>query len=100
MQGVVIGGNNGVATGDAVEANVLSGKTFSNAVGNDKTGTMTDRTGDTTSTASSVSGTTLKLVSTEGYRDGTNDKVTITDADFLAANIKSGINIFGLVGDL
>ena len=100
MQGTVIGGNNGVLTGNAVVADVLAGKTFSNALGVDKTGTIVDRTGDTASSSDSVSGTTLKLVATVGYRDGTNDTVTITDADFAAANIKSGITIFGLEGDL
>ena len=100
MQGTVIGGNNGVLTGNAVVTDVLSGKTFSNALGVDKTGTIVDRTGDTASSSSSVSGTTLKLVATIGYRDGTNDTVTITDANFITGNIKSGITIFGLEGDL
>ena len=59
---------------------------------------MANRAGDTACTSSSVDGTTLKLLATAGYRDGTDDNVTITDADFIAANIKDGVTIFGLLG--
>lgn len=84
---------------DAAVGNVLTGKTFYQG-GEKKTGTMTDRSGDTAALSSAVSGTTLKLRASEGYRDGTNDFVTITDADFIASNIKNGVNLFGLVGSM
>jgi len=85
------------ASGDAIASDLLSGKTASTDAG-EITGTMPDRAGDTASLSSSVSGTTLKLRASEGYRDGTNDNVTITDADFVASNILSGKNIFGVDG--
>lgn len=62
-------------------------------------GTMVDRSGDTTCVSSSISGTTLKLKASEGYRDGVNDNVTITDANFMANNIINGKNIFGIDGN-
>lgn len=83
----------------ASASNILDGKkAYVN--GSLVTGSMPDRSGDTACVSSSVSGTTLKLKASEGYRDGTNDNVTITDADFIAGNIKSGVNIFGLAGNL
>jgi len=63
------------------------------------TGTMPDNEGDNAASSSSVDGTTLKLVAPEGYYDGT-DTVTITDADFVAGNIKSGVNVLGIDGTL
>lgn len=86
--------------GTAVASQVLAGETFSNDVGIELVGTMVDRSGDTVAVSSSVSGTTLKLKASEGYRDGLNDFVTITDADFIASNIKSGKNLFGINGTL
>jgi hypothetical protein len=62
------------------------------------TGTMVNNAGDTACTSSSIDGTTLKLLATVGYRDGVDDNVTLTDADFIAANIKDGVTIFGLLG--
>lgn len=86
------------ATGDAVAENVLAGKIFSNDTDTDLTGTMTNNSGDTYTTGSSVSGTTLKLKPARGFYDGDDDYVTITDADFVAGNILSGVNLFGLAG--
>jgi hypothetical protein len=86
------------AEGLALVADVLAGKTFSNDEDTGIVGTMPDRSGDTEALSSVVSGTTLKLRASDGYRDGANDYVTIDDADFDAANIKSGINIFGITG--
>ncbi|WP_207668618.1 hypothetical protein [Dehalobacter sp. 12DCB1] len=63
-------------------------------------GMMPNRAGETAALSSEVSGTTLKLLASDGYRDGVDDKVTITDADFVAGNIKSGVNIFGVDGTL
>jgi hypothetical protein len=85
------------SSGDAIAAEILAGKTASTDLG-DITGTMTDRTGDTSALSSSVSGTTLKLLASDGYRDGVNDNVTITDADFIAGNLPDGVSLFGLLG--
>ncbi|WP_207669389.1 hypothetical protein [Dehalobacter sp. 14DCB1] len=63
-------------------------------------GMMPNRAGETAALSSEVSGTTLKLLASDGYRDGVDDKVTIMDADFVAENIKSGVNIFGIDGVL
>lgn len=62
------------------------------------TGTMPNRAGDTPALASSISGTTLKLRASAGYRDGVDDNVTITDPDFNSSNIVAGKEIFGLTG--
>lgn len=87
------------ASGNATASNLLSGKTATTDVG-EITGTMIDRTGDTVAISSVVSSTTLKLLATDGYRDGVNDYVTITDSDFLPSNIKNGTNLFGIVGTM
>lgn len=87
-------------SGDADAASVLTGKTFYNTNAKTKvTGTMPNRAGDTAALSSTVAGTTLKLLASNGYRDGTDDYVTITDADFVAGNIKNGVNLFGLSGN-
>lgn len=86
------------AEGNAVAGDVLAGKTFSNDDDTGIAGTMPNRAGDTAALSSTVSGTTLKLVAPNGYYDGNDDAVTITDADFVAENIKNGVNIFGLLG--
>ena len=97
-KGKVFGGNNTDASGNAVVEDVLISKTFSNNSGTSKTGTMPNLAGDTATVSSSIDGTTLKLVTEEGYMDGSDDAVTITDADFVAANIKSGVTLFGILG--
>jgi len=85
------------AAAPAAAANILTGKkAFVN--GGLVTGTMVDRAGDTAALSSAVAGTALKLKASAGYRDGVNDYVTITDADFVEANIKNGVNIFGKTG--
>lgn len=62
-------------------------------------GTMPDNAGDNANIGTDiVTPTVLKLLAPEGYYDGVNDYVTITDADFVAANIKLGFNIFGIDG--
>lgn len=66
-------------TGNATASDLLSGKTASTDAG-EITGTMPNRAGDNANLASSVSGTTLKLIAPKGYYDGINDTVTITDA--------------------
>lgn len=84
-------------SGTAQPSHVLSGKTFTNDDG-EQVGTMVDRAGDTEALSSAVSGTTLRLRASEGYRDGVNDFVTLTDSNFIASNIKSGVTIHGLTG--
>lgn len=87
-----------VSDATATAAQILAGATAYLAAGK-TTGTMPDRAGDNACTSSSVDGTTLKLVAPEGYYDGT-DTVTVTDADFTAANIKDGVEIFGVTGTM
>lgn len=86
--------------GTAVISEVLETKTFTNDTGDTLTGTMPNNAGDNVALASSVASTTLKLRAPEGYYDGTDDNVTITDADFVATNIKTGVNLFGTTGTL
>lgn len=62
------------------------------------TGTMPNRSGTTNAISSTIGGTSLYLLPSEGYRDGVDDYVGITDADFVASNILNGVNIFGLTG--
>jgi len=66
------------AEGDAAVGNVLAGKTFSNDADIGITGTMSNRAGDTAALSEEVSGTTVKLLASDGYRDGSDDKVTST----------------------
>lgn len=59
----------------------------------------TQRTGHVTAQGSSVSGTTLRFRPQEGYYPGNAaNSVQLSDANFVAANIKSGVNIFGMQG--
>lgn len=88
------------ATGNATTSDVLAGKTFSSGSKNGMTGTMPHRSGDTRAISSSASGGTLKLLPSAGYRDGSNDTVSIYDSEFHASNIKSGIKLFGINGAL
>jgi hypothetical protein len=81
----------------ATAAQMLAGrKGFVN--GTEVTGVIVDRAGDTAAISSSVVGTVLKLLASIGFRDGVDDYVTITDADYIAANILNTANIFGLLG--
>ena len=83
------------SSGNATAADVLTGKTCTTDTG-EVTGTMPDRSGETAATGYSMSGTTIKLLASEGYRDGVNDYVsknlTDVDADLKAAKIKVGEN--------
>ena len=92
--------NAGTDTSDAtaIASDILAGKTvYVNDV--KITGTMVDRAGDTAASSLARSGTTIRLRATQGYRDGTNDYVTHTDANDVAGNIKSGVTIRGLAGE-
>src|SRR5699024_7553951 len=79
------------AEGNAVAADVLSGKTFTNANGGLITGTMVNRGGATT-----VTPTTSNQTKAAGYYSGA---ITIKgDSNLVAANIVSGKSIFGVAG--
>jgi len=91
--GVTIFGETGSApipSGNAVAADVLNGKTFSNAGSVGVAGTMTN-VGQ-----QNVTPTTSAHTITQGYHDGTG-QVT-GDANLVEANIVSGKTIFGVAG--
>jgi hypothetical protein len=81
-------GTGTLASGDAQDSQVLSGKTYSNDSGN-SVGTMPD------STQNITPGDSEKTIA-QGYHDGTG-KVA-TDANLTTDNIKNGITIFGVTG--
>ncbi len=78
------------ASGDAVAAEVLEGKTFSNDIDTDLTGTMPDIGQETFTPTTSQQDISL------GYHDGTG--YVEGDADLVAANILGGVTIFGVAG--
>ncbi|MDH6675715.1 hypothetical protein M2277_006436 [Paenibacillus sp. LBL] len=81
------------ATGNAVVADVLAGKTFSNASGNNLTGTMANR-----GAGGTVTPGTTNQTKAAGYY---SSAITILgDPDLIAANIRTGVNIFGVVGTM
>ncbi len=82
-------------TGTAGVGDVLSGKTFASANGVGITGTMTSR-GAVTSTISTQGG---QYTVPSGYHNGSG-KVTASFANLSAGNIKSGVNVGGVVGSL
>lgn len=95
-QAIAAGYHNGSGTVAAVvvpAANVLTGTTIAGT-----TGTMPNRAGNTA--AAAVTGTSgrIYLRPLNGYYDNVDDYTYYDDADFIAANIKSGVNIFGLLG--
>jgi hypothetical protein len=84
--------------GDAGFADVLSGKKFTSKNGYNIAGTMPVRTGATVGTLYPAAGH-LDVVPLNGYYDGTTGSyVTLIDANFIAANIPLGMNVFGLAG--
>lgn len=81
------------ATGNATAAQVLSGATFSNASANGLTGTMANR-----GSGGTVTPGTANQTKAAGYY---SSAITILgDADLVAANIRSGVDLFGVVGTL
>ena len=79
------------AQGNAVAADVISGKTFTNSTGELLTGTIVNRGGATT-----VTPTTTNQTKAAGYYSGA---ITIKgDSNLVAANIVSGKSIFGVAG--
>lgn len=86
--------------GDAQPNEVLTGKIFTNDSGT-QTGTMPIRNGSVAAQGISRNGSTLKFQPQTGYYDGSNgNTVDYTDSDFIASNIKQGIDIFGITGTL
>ena len=83
--------NTGVTpAGTAVVGDVLAGKTFINSTGATLTGTMPNR-----GAVNITPGTTNQAIQA-GYHNGSG--VVAGSANLIAENIKSGVNIFGVVG--
>ena len=88
------------AYGDVIAANVLADKIFSSDEDTGLTGTMPNNAADVAAVSYHASGTSLHIVPATGYTDGVDDAVVVTDAEFIAENILSGVNIFGVAGTL
>lgn len=88
------------AEGNAVVANVLVGKTFSNDNDTGLTGTMANRAANWQQALESTqSDGRIFLLPPAGYYDGlTPTYVFLDDVDFIAPNIKAGVNLFGKDG--
>ena len=89
--------------GTAVAGNVLSGKTFINSTGNTITGSMTNRAANTNcvSTSTNSSGTLYVRIPQGAYVTNSSSgypTIDVIDSDFVASNIVSGKNIFGVTG--
>lgn len=80
--------------GTAIPSEVLAGKTFTNDIG-DQIGTMPNQ-GTKTSTITMQGG---QYTIPEGYHNG-NGKITASFANLSPSNIKSGVNIGGVIGSL
>jgi hypothetical protein len=78
------------AAGDATAADLLAGKTASTDAG-DITGTMTNNG------AVTITPGTVDQAIPSGYHNGSGK--VFGDTDLISANIKSGINIFGVAGN-
>ncbi len=83
----------GSAFGNAVAANVLSGKTFTASPGLKVSGTMASKPA-----ATITPGTADQTITSGQYLAG--DQTIKGDANLVAANIKSGVSIFGVTGTL
>lgn len=99
--GVVIFGFTGTYDDEAV-APIAAGTVLINKVGfvngSKITGTMPNNAGNVAAKSFHRDGTSIHVIPEEGYVDGSDDAVTITDADFVATNIKSGVDLFGITG--
>ena len=81
-------------SGNATTAQVLTGRTFYNNSYTKRTGTMANR-GAVTNTITTQGGS---YTIPSGYHSGSG-KVTASFSNLSAGNIKSGVNIGGVVGD-
>lgn len=79
------------ATGTAAAGDVLSGKTFSNAVSSGISGTMPN-----IGPQNITPGASSQTIS-QGYHDGTGS--VAGDADLISDNIRSGVTIFSVSGN-
>jgi hypothetical protein len=83
------------ATGTAAVSQVLAGTTFSNATGNNRSGTMVNR-GAVSQDITTQNGT---YVVPQGYHSGSGI-IRAVFANLIAANIRNGVNVGGVVGTL
>lgn len=91
---------NAGAIGTANPAQVLSGYTFSSASGVNQSGTMTNR-GAWNGTITLTSSTSGTVTIPSGFHSGSGKvTATVSDADLIASNIRSGKNILGVTGTL
>lgn len=83
-------------TGDAVAGDVLATKTFSNATGTGKTGTMPNNG----AAALVISAVAEAPVIAAGYHNGSGTATIAAEeaAKIIAENIKSGVTILGVLG--
>jgi|GEM_PF-1994002 len=89
------------AEGNAIAENVLAGKTFSNDNDTGIEGTMTNRSGTEHAAAETYATQGFVLLRPpKGYYDGNPGSVVRwDDPNFKSANIRGGVNIFGVAGN-
>jgi len=80
------------SAGNATPEHVLAGKTFSNDAGTDLTGTMPNHG------AKIITPSTVNQAIPAGYHNGQG--YVVGSPNLIPANIKNGVNIFGVVGSL
>ena len=101
--GVTLGGVAGTFSefaNGATAAQILAGRSAS-VNGATVNGSIVDKSGANAASnyyVISSPGVGLSLLAPTGFYDGSNDTVYLLDADFIAANIKSGVNLFGVAG--
>jgi hypothetical protein len=86
-------------SGNAVASDLLSGKSASTDAG-DIVGTMPNRAGLTGATVTAIPGTGLNITPPVGYYNGSTAIIRASELDLIAGNIKSGVDLFGLVGTM
>ncbi|EHB56959.1 phage tail protein [Paenibacillus lactis] len=81
------------ATGNANPADVLAGKTYSNASGNGLTGTMPNR-----GAGGTIIPSTINQILEMGFY--TSPITILGDPNLVSGNIRTGVSLFGVVGSL